>query len=171
MNKKKYWDLFYKTQVNKIKLNHPSQFAIFTIGEAENITSLVEFGCGNGRDALFFSNHFKKVYALDGSNQVINKNKKQYSKINNLKFLKFNLNDKFDKHQILLNEKKAIYARFFLHALTNNEIKLFISLCADLLKKMNFYILNIELKKIKKDTKKHINITETLLVPTLLTKY
>ena len=54
MNKKKYWDLFYKTKVNKIKLNHPSQFAIFTIGEAENITSLVEFGCGNGRDALFF---------------------------------------------------------------------------------------------------------------------
>ena len=94
MNKKKYWDLFYKTKVNKIKLNHPSQFAIFTIGEAENITSLVEFGCGNGRDALFFADHFKKVYALDGSNEAINKNKKQYSKINNLKFFKFNLNDK-----------------------------------------------------------------------------
>ena len=78
MNKKQYWNFFYKTQVNKIKLNHPSQFATFTVGETENITSLIEFGCGNGRDASFFSHHFKKVYAFDGSKEVIDKNKKQY---------------------------------------------------------------------------------------------
>ena len=78
---------------------------------------------------------------------------------------------KFDKHQILSNEKKAIYARFFLHALTNNEIKLFISLCANLLKKNERLYIEYRTEKDKKDTKKHINITETLLVPTLLTNY
>ena len=171
MNNKEYWNFFYKTQVNKIKLNHPSQFATFTVGETENITSLIEFGCGNGRDASFFSHHFKKVYAFDGSKEVIDKNKKQYSKINNLEFLKFNLNEKFDNRQILLSKKKAIYARFFLHALTNNEIESFISLCANLLKKMNVYILNIGLKKIRKDTKKLKNITETLLTLTQLINF
>ena len=158
MNKKEYWNFFYKTQVNKIKLNHPSQFSIFTVGETENITSLLEFGCGNGRDALFFAHHFKKVYAFDGSNEIINKNKKQYSKINNLKFLKFNLNDKFDNHQILLSKKKAIYARFFLHALTNNEIKSFISLCANLLKKNERLYIEYRTEKDKKrhkETQKH----------------
>ena len=158
MNKKEYWNFFYKTQVNNIKLNHPSQFSTFTVGETENITSLLEFGCGNGRDALFFAHHFKKVYAFDGSNEVINKNKKQYSKINNLKFLKLNLDDKFDNHQILLSKKKAIYARFFLHALTNNEIKSFISLCANLLKKNERLYIEYRTEKDKKrhkETQKH----------------
>jgi len=158
MNKIKYWDLFYKTQLNKIKINHPSQFAIFTIGEAEDITTLIEFGCGNGRDASFFSYHFKKVYALDGSNEVIDKNKKQYLKINNLKFLKFNLNDKFDKDQILLNKKKALYARFFLHALTNSEIKSFFNLCSNLLKKNDRLYIEYRTEKDKerhKETQKH----------------
>ena len=158
MNNKKYWNFFYKTQVNKIKLNHPSQFATFTVGETENITSLLEFGRGNGRYALFFAHHFKKVYAFDGSKEVIDKNKKQYSKINNLEFLKFDLNDKFDNRQILLSKKKAIYARFFLHALTNNEIESFISLCANLLKKNERLYIEYRTEKDKKrhkETQKH----------------
>ena len=175
MSNKEYWNFFYKTQVNKIKLNHPSQFATFTVGETENITSLLEFGCGNGRDALFFAHHFKKVYAFDGSNEIINKNKKQYSKINNLKFLKFNLNDKFDNHQILLSKKKAIYARFFLHALTNNEIKSFISLCANLLKKNERLYIEYRTEKDKKrhkETQKHYrNYIDTKSINKLLKQF
>ena len=158
MNKKEYWNFFYKTQVNKINLNHPSQFATFIVGETENITSLLEFGCGNGRDALFFAHYFKKVYAFDGSNEIINKNKKQYSKIKNLKFSKFNTNDKFNNQLILSSKNKAIYARFYLHALTNSEIKSFISLCGNLLNKNEHLYIEYRTEKDKKrnkETQKH----------------
>ena len=158
MNKKEYWNFFYKTQVNKINLNHPSQFATFIVGETENITSLLEFGCGNGRDALFFAHYFKKVYAFDGSNEIINKNKKQYSKIKNLKFSKFNSNDKFNNQLILSSKNKAIYARFYLHALTNSEIKSFISLCGNLLNKNERLYIEYRTEKDKKrnkETQKH----------------
>ena len=58
---------------------------------------------------IIFQHHFRKVYALDGSNEVINKNKKLYSKIKNLKFSKFNLNDEFNNYHILSNVKKRQY--------------------------------------------------------------
>jgi tellurite methyltransferase len=151
--KNEYWNSFYKNTVNKIDINHPSQFAIFTLGEARKINTIIEFGCGNGRDAFFFSNYFKNIYAFDSSKEIINKNNKQYSKIKNLKFLEYDLNNKFEKKNILLRKKKAIYARFFLHALTNNEIKLFISLCAKLLKKKECLFLEYRTEKDKKGKK------------------
>ena len=175
MNKKEYWDLFYKKQNNKIDLNFPSQFATFTLCDAKNITSLLEFGCGNGRDALFFSDYFKSVYAFDGSNEIINKNKKRYQKIHNLKFHKFNLNDEFKKKRVLCNKKKAIYARFFLHALSNNEINLFIKLCSNLLKKNERLYIEYRTKKDenrKKETKKHYrNFIDPNFLNKLLKKY
>jgi tellurite methyltransferase len=151
--KNKYWNTFYKSAVNKININHPSQFAVFMVGEARDINTILEFGCGNGRDAFFFSNYFKNIYAFDSSKEIINKNNKQYSKIKNLKFLEYDLNNKFEKKNILLKKKKAIYARFFLHALTNNEIKLFISLCAKLLKKKECLYLEYRTEKDKKGKK------------------
>jgi cyclopropane fatty-acyl-phospholipid synthase-like methyltransferase len=175
MNKNKYWDFFYKKQVNKINLNYPSQFATFTVGETENVTTLLEFGCGNGRDALFFRHHFRKVYAFDGSNEVINKNKKLYSKIKNLKFSKFNLNNEFNNYHILSCKKKTIYARFFLHALTNIEIKSFISLCSDLLNKDERLYIEYRTEKDKKrnkETQKHYrNYINPNLINKLLKKF
>jgi SAM-dependent methyltransferase len=151
--KNEYWNSFYQSAVNKININHPSQFAVFTVGEARGINTILEFGCGNGRDAFFFSNYFKKIYAFDSSEEIINKNIKQYSKINNLKFLKYDLNNNFVKKNVLLTEKKAIYARFFIHALTDDEIRLFISLCAKLLKKNECLYLEYRTEKDKKGKK------------------
>ena len=105
--KNKYWNTFYKCAVNKININHPSQFAVFTVGEARDINTILEFGCGNGRDAFFFSKYFKKIYAFDSSKEIINKNNKQYSKIDNLKFLKYDLNNEFFKKNVLLTKKKS----------------------------------------------------------------
>jgi tellurite methyltransferase len=151
--KNEYWNSFYQSAVNKININHPSQFAAFTVGETRDINTILEFGCGNGRDALFFSNYFKKIYAFDSSKEIINKNKKQYSKVNNLKFLEYNLNNKFVKKNVLLTKKKAIYARFFIHALTDNEIRLFISLSSKLLKRSECLYLEYRTEKDKKGKK------------------
>ena len=48
--KNKYWNSFYQSAVNKININHPSQFNVFTVGKARDINTILEFGCSNGRD-------------------------------------------------------------------------------------------------------------------------
>jgi hypothetical protein len=57
--KNEYWNSFYKSAVNKININHLSQFAVFTVGEVRDINTILEFGCGKRRDA-FFSNYVKE---------------------------------------------------------------------------------------------------------------
>ncbi len=129
-----YWQNFYKNKKLHKNIDFPSQFAIFCIGEKSDENNLIEFGCGNGRDALFFSKYFKKIYAFDKSKFAIDYNKKNFSKIKNLNFYKYDINDKF-RFIKLKNKKKFIYARFFLHTLNNNEINHFTKLCSYLLNK------------------------------------
>ena len=140
MNKKEYWNFFYKTQVNKINLNHPSQFATFIVGETENITSLLEFGCGNGRDALFFAHYFKKVYAFDGSNEIINKNKKGGLQYHHKKnecgyILKGKLKIKFDNLYIFESLNECSYSKAIC---TNYKVNKNININ----KKFTYYIIS-----------------------------
>lgn len=63
---KKYWTDFYKNKNNIEQLNTPSTFAVFC---DENIFStkhhsIVDLGCGNGRDSIFLSKS-NSVYAID----------------------------------------------------------------------------------------------------------
>lgn len=129
-----YWQSFYKNVRLHKKIDYPSQFAIFCIGEKDSSSNLIEFGCGNGRDAYFFSKYYKKIYAFDKSKFAIDYNKKKFYKCKNLHFHKYDINDKFD-FSYIKNKKKTIYARFFLHTLTNEEIIIFIKLCGYLLNK------------------------------------
>ena len=143
-----YWQNFYKNKKLHKKIDFPSQFAIFCTGERLDERSIIEFGCGNGRDALFFSKYFKKVYAFDKSKFAIDYNKKSFLKNKNLSFYKYDINDKFRLIK-LRNEKKSIYARFFLHTLNNHEIILFTKLCSSLLKKNEKVFCEYRTKKDK----------------------
>ena len=91
-----YWQSFYKNIRLHKKIDFPSQFAIFCIGEQKSASNLIEFGCGNARDAYFFSKYYKNVYAFDKSKFAIDYNKKKFSKSKNLHFHKYDINDKFD---------------------------------------------------------------------------
>ena len=95
---------------------------------------MIEFGCGNGRDAFFFSSYFKKVYAFDKSIIVINYNSNKYKKIKNLRFYQHDINN-FLPNNNFFTDKKLIYARFFMHTLTNKEISKFCELVSGILKK------------------------------------
>lgn len=48
-----YWNLFYA----KFNISNPSQFCVMTAVEADVVVSIVEFGCGNGRDSAYFALH------------------------------------------------------------------------------------------------------------------
>ena len=104
----KYWDKFYKN----FKIEKESKFAIFVykrLKKLKNKISIIDIGCGNGRDTIFF---IKKKYNIIGVDQssVIGKNKKFFKK----NFRKKNI----CKKNLKLDKKfDVVYARFFIHAI------------------------------------------------------
>ena len=70
---KSYWNTFY----TKFTLAVPSQFCVLTAVEVNKVTSsIVEFGCGNGRDSIYLANQGFHVFATDLSAETIRKNQK-----------------------------------------------------------------------------------------------
>jgi tellurite methyltransferase len=126
---KDYWDNHYKTTgLNQdAAYPPPSQYAVFLTDFLDPDDLIVEFGCGSGRDALFFSLYGWNVIASDYSDESINSNLLKFSnqiKSKNLKFIKLNVADtasvaSFLKETQSLSKKRRIYySRFFLHAIS-----------------------------------------------------
>ena len=68
-----YWGTYYGKREAPVL---PSQFAVFIAneiltGELPAVRTIVELGCGNGRDSLFFLRHGFSVRGLDGSPEAI----------------------------------------------------------------------------------------------------
>lgn len=121
--KKHYWDAYYAQSSFCQTLPHPSQFAAFAIQEMEGCQCVVEFGCGNGRDAFFFERYGKHVIALDACEVALAHNlQRQKNHRMHIQFLLFCVGHDACPDQLLaLQDTKALYARFFLHALTQEE--------------------------------------------------
>jgi SAM-dependent methyltransferase len=100
---KKYWTNFYKSFNEK----NPSSFAIFcdTYFNLKN-TLITDFGCGNGRDTIFFHNLGYKVWGVD---EIIPKSKGYI-------FLKRDILD-YLKHTDMGIIDGIAYCRFFFHAI------------------------------------------------------
>lgn len=74
-----YWNDFYK---NKPDIEAPSLFAKFV---GENIVqgkNMLELGCGNGRDSLYFMELGINVTAIDASDSIIKELQKKYDRHN-----------------------------------------------------------------------------------------
>ena len=115
---KKYWEKVYSKQSEEEK---PSLFAVFI---AENLgmcgKKLVELGCGNGRDAIYFANAgAKHVDAIDQCENIINLLTYRFQQIKNLSF---HCQD-FTCMEDVTKEKKfdIIYSRFTLHSISKEQ--------------------------------------------------
>jgi SAM-dependent methyltransferase len=133
MNEQEYWNKFYVDNASEKKLVVPSQFAAFVLGETHNTDIIIEFGCGNGRDSAFFARHGKNVFAFDLSSDGIAINQKTYEDATNLKFQSCDVTADLPEMGFNLNAPKAIYARFFIHALQTDDIAKFFANCAKLM--------------------------------------
>lgn len=136
----KYWNTYYKSVGGHSPPFIPSQFAAFILSELSGrATQIVDFGCGNGRDSLFFARHGMPTIGVDESEAAIEECVKR--KEPNLRFICASINDKelADKIQRILQQNKATditaYARFFLHAINEETQGHFLRICRDVVGK------------------------------------
>lgn len=172
-----YWTKYYQSH----RLNYePSSFAIFcyenyikhnsissseadskfamsksTLNciETKESIYMLELGCGNGRDAFYFAKNKINVIALDLCEDEIQYLQK-YNKLSNLKFIAAD----FSKYSI---DKKmdAIYSRFTLHAINEEQENRTIKQVSKILKPKGLFF--IEARSINDDMfKKSIKISK-----------
>ena len=115
---KNYWNKYYKLKLTPLAA---SSFAKYCWNNyLKKNRSILEIGCGNGRDSFFFNKKNLKVTALDKSTSVIKKNIVKNKKIN---FINIDITS---KKLFLIGKFDFIYARFFLHAINfKSQNKLF----------------------------------------------
>jgi SAM-dependent methyltransferase len=124
-----YWNEYYKSVTKK---SAPSQFAAFIANELSDYSLIVDVGCGNGRDTLFFAQLGFKTIGIDGSASAIAHCKKQLSPDTDPQggefFIRRNVLDLPTDASLLeriTQAKKIIYSRFFLHAIDEIEEQAF----------------------------------------------
>ena len=107
MNDKSYWKEYYRKNPNPVD---PSTFAKFIIGFMEPEKKLIELGCGNGRDSVYFAQQKINVTAIDQIEEEMDYLNKKHSL--------YNLNFKADDFTNLDDDTKYdyIYSRFTLHS-------------------------------------------------------
>ena len=127
--KNSYWNKYYK---NNIVVSKQSDFAKFVLKRIKKTTgSLIDIGCGNARDTIFFINNKVNAFGCDRSSTIIRKNNKN-------KKIFYHMN--FCKKEIKLPKKfNFFYARFFIHAISLKEEEIFFK---NIKKKYRFILSN-----------------------------
>jgi len=124
-----HWDEYYKK--DNIP-TFPSPFAEYVANQLSNKQNILEIGCGNGRDAKFFSSQGHHVTGLDISCEAIELCKKLYSN----KSLEFFFGTIADIARMNKIKYDLIYSRFVIHAMSlHEELKTL---------KMSYELLNID---------------------------
>lgn len=125
-----YWNDFYARWGTDV----PSQFCVMLATELERDSSVVEFGCGNGRDALYLAQLGHRVSALDLSSEAINHNQQRADQSAHLsaRFVCGDVTRPEDVRQILdsaraSEEALIVYSRFFLHTLDQEQEEAFLT--------------------------------------------
>lgn len=109
-----YWNNYY--QENR-DIKHPSLFAQEIeplLGKSKNI---LELGCGNGRDSLYFAKKGLNVTAIDASDGVIQKLKMENDEDN----ICFICDDFVSSSAIYSGQYDYVYSRFTLHAINREQ--------------------------------------------------
>lgn len=115
MNDKVYWSNYY---LENNKPTEPSTFAKFVIDKLDKNKTLIELGCGNGRDSVFFSKQGLNVIAVDQVDNEIKFLNEHYSD-DNLNFVCDDFTNLKESKSDLINNSDFdyIYSRFTFHSI------------------------------------------------------
>ena len=113
---KEYWNAYYKSIADVVP--EPSNFARYVEKELRPNSHILELGCGNGRDSLFFASKGHNLIAVDGSDFAVNMLNEATKEKKDILFVC----DNFVKCKSLYQMKyDCIYSRFTLHAITEEQ--------------------------------------------------
>jgi len=132
---KSYWESYYSSHRDPVP---PSLFAEFVCPFLRQGNRLLELGCGNGRDSVFFAEHHIRVNALDQCSQEIGYLNKKFAAIDHLEFVEGNMeappfSNKFD----------YIYSRFSLHSINADAETAVFDWSYDLLEKNGLFFIEV----------------------------
>jgi len=120
---KRYWSLFY----NRRRTTVPSSFAASVATELKEKSQIIDIGCGNGRDSLFFARLGHSVLGLDIAAPVIGQDASvaENEQVDNVSFEELDVSVPDSLARVIRSTMEAgslvIYARFFFHAITEEE--------------------------------------------------
>ena len=112
----------------------PSQFCVFVAGEIpEGVSTIVDIGCGDGRDSLFFLSQGYRVVGLDASASAVESCRKFLRTVARqhfarAEFAQVNIDTESGRGLAAMtaeSERVIVYARFFLHAIKDDEEQAF----------------------------------------------
>jgi SAM-dependent methyltransferase len=128
-----YWDEYYAARATT-RRPLPSQFATFVAGELERPHRVIELGCGNGRDSIFFASYGHQVTGVDGSEAAVQACSALAGALGeSATFLQSAIDDPALADRLSGSEgPHLLYARFFVHAITDAEEQRFLDLAAAL---------------------------------------
>jgi phosphorylcholine metabolism protein LicD/glycosyltransferase involved in cell wall biosynthesis len=115
-----YWQQFY---AGSGPPGDPSDFARFALGRIAEGSTVIDLGCGNGRDALFFAAAGKTVVGIDASSAAIARCQEQTAadgeRLAGAQFLSAEVDDPATWANLSARVvgPVAIYARFLFHAI------------------------------------------------------
>lgn len=118
--KNKYWENYYRREHPPLI---PSQFAVFAMNEYPEVGTVVDIGCGNGRDSFFFAAHKKRVVGFDGSEAAIEacEQRKAALGISHMSFVNSDVANLAEAIGPALESTFTpimLYSRFVIHSLT-----------------------------------------------------
>ncbi|MFJ8257664.1 class I SAM-dependent methyltransferase [Peribacillus asahii] len=120
-----YWEEFYK----KFKLDEESSFCKYIKNEINKNTTIIDIGCGTGRDTRSFSKAGYRVVGIDRSEEAISSNNNHLKEIGENGCISFKVIDISDGEELstfisgmveeasFLGNQLLIYTRFFLHSI------------------------------------------------------
>ncbi|MBE6498970.1 MAG: class I SAM-dependent methyltransferase [Methanobrevibacter thaueri] len=119
MDDKNYWTEYYSTHS---KPTGASTFAEFVVDRLEAGKNLIELGCGNGRDSLFFSENNVNVVAVDQVCSEMEYLNEHYAN-DNITFVCGDFTNLAESSEDIINNTQFdyIYSRFTFHSI--NEAK------------------------------------------------
>lgn len=130
-DRSEYWNSFYTRQVVG-DLSVPSQFAAFIANELRSVQGVIDVACGSGRDSFFFARYFSEVVGIDQSKAAVMRCR-ELSTAHDIQNLRFEKTSATDEHLVSsihdLRRRSGgpvlVYARFFLHAINDDEEAVF----------------------------------------------
>jgi len=126
-----YWEGYYAAKAVPVR-RLPSQFAAFVAGELDQPHRVIELGCGDGRDSMFFANYGHDVVGVDASQTAVEACRSLAATLGeHATFIVANIDEPDLAGRVKGDSgPRVVYARFFLHAITEAEEEILLDLAA-----------------------------------------